>query len=172
MTKRDAIVARIIDAARRLQGVHCWTVGMPHDHQGRGVGNELADALDELRGLPDIGGEAPQESKPTYAVMDAARNEWWSGISKRGDPAKLTSSLGGFGDGFFAGWKAAGSDPLSLEQVAAVRKQAFLDAASLCLSGRDAAAMLRMAHGDSCEYVAESPEENKKAWPFPTGTGD
>lgn len=49
----------------------------------------------------------PGNGEPTYAVMDAARTEWWSGLSKRGDPAKITSSLGGFGDGFFAGWKAA-----------------------------------------------------------------
>jgi hypothetical protein len=45
--------------------------------------------------------------KPTYETMDAARNEWWSTLSSRGNPARLTNSLGAFSDGFFDGWKAA-----------------------------------------------------------------
>lgn len=36
----------------------------------------------------------------------------------------------------------------SIGQVSAIRRQAFLDAAALCVSGRDAATMLRMAHQD------------------------
>jgi len=47
--------------------------------------------------------------------------------------------------------RAVGTGPFSqptasLDQVAAIRKQAFLDAAALCVSATDAATMRRMAH--------------------------
>ena len=53
-TKREReklAIAKLIRAARELQGMHHWTIGLPSNYAGRGAGNALADALDELRAL-------------------------------------------------------------------------------------------------------------------------
>src|SRR5690348_1846428 len=49
--RRKAAIAKLIRAARELQSCHQWTIGLPQNYQGRGPGNALADALDELLGL-------------------------------------------------------------------------------------------------------------------------
>jgi hypothetical protein len=42
----------------------------------------------------------------TISPMEAARRQWWDGLSKQGDPMRIVNPLSA---GFRAGWEASGS---------------------------------------------------------------
>lgn len=69
-TPRERLMMRLLDAARRLQGIYVWAVGLP-DSPARGPGNDLADCLDEIRGLPEETQSATLRNAPLEELEQA-----------------------------------------------------------------------------------------------------
>ena len=84
MTHREKLVMRLLDAARRLQGIYNWRIGLPKSDWSYGAGNELADVLDEIRALP-----AESESLPP----EAERASGWIPLGTGRDPKDGTTVI-------------------------------------------------------------------------------